>query len=148
MRLTLNPFLSSPQLIIGHEVPARMRELLSHTALEPPDRPAPPSRSDETRSLVQPDVWGTVRSRRRKRRTARSSVGDWRPSLFAISEEGVEVPESVERKRKVESGRERKRCALGSSPTRHARGGCDLFGFVNDSNPMVIPAFAPTPFMF
>ncbi|GAB4846240.1 hypothetical protein Ancab_025239 [Ancistrocladus abbreviatus] len=109
--------------------------------------PATSPRSEETRSLVlQPLPRSTTsRIRHRKRRSSRSSVGEWRPSLFAISEENDTVsPDKVmaEKKRAIECGRQPKRCAVVSTSQTHGR---NRFG--RDPLPMVVPAFAPTPFM-
>ncbi|KAL9263249.1 hypothetical protein AKJ16_DCAP24061 [Drosera capensis] len=107
-----------------------------------PSSPSSPSlsspKSEETRSLV----------RRRRRRTARG--GEWRPSLLAISEEGT--TESVERKRIVDDRKrvvvERKRCGFeaGAGHHRSHHGGHERFA--NEPIPMVVLAFAHTPFMF
>ncbi|GAB2230659.1 hypothetical protein Droror1_Dr00014940 [Drosera rotundifolia] len=106
-----------------------------------PSSPSSPSlsspKSEETRSLV-----------RRTRRTA--GGGEWRPSLLAISEEGT--TESVERKRIVDDRKrvvvERKRCGFEAGAGRHRshHGGHERFR--NETIPMVVPAFASTPFMF
>ncbi|KAL9262186.1 hypothetical protein AKJ16_DCAP11045 [Drosera capensis] len=107
-----------------------------------PSSPSPSSpKSEETRSLVR-------RMRTRTRRTA--GGGEWRPSLLAISEEVT--TESVERKWTVDDRKrvvvERKRCGLeaGTGHHRSYHGGHERFR--NEPIPMVVPAFASTPFMF
>ncbi|GMH05689.1 hypothetical protein Nepgr_007529 [Nepenthes gracilis] len=118
-----------------------------------PSEPSEPAtemspRSEETRSLVLPTPLprrDAIDRVRRRKRPARSSVSEWRPSLLAISEETVVgAPEKLEWKRTVESGRQPKRHADSTAPIRgHGR---DFFG--HDHHPTVVPAFSPIPFMF
>ena len=86
---------------------------------------------------------------RRSRSPKSVGGGDWRPTLFVISEDTVVPPpekkvaveqqqqQQQHKKKKVES----KRC----SASVHVRGH-DSFG--HDQYRIAVPAFAPTPFMF
>lgn len=115
--------------------------------LSPPATP----RTEETRSLVSR---ATVS--RRRRRTS-SSTADWRPSLFAISEDNA-VPvgpkkavEDRNRPAKVAvvkpagSRNVNKRCAP-SSVRVNAHSRPHEFG--HNPLPMVVPTFSAAPFMF
>ncbi|KAL9257105.1 hypothetical protein AKJ16_DCAP13342 [Drosera capensis] len=94
------------------------------TPLSPPSTPSTPSSSSssssptssETDTLFLPRS-PTDKNRRRKKPTTRFDVvGEWRPSLYVISEEGVGKRKNGEEKR-VSEKRERrnnrwKRCSL------------------------------------
>ncbi|KAL8144546.1 hypothetical protein V2J09_017578 [Rumex salicifolius] len=125
--------------------------------MDPRTQDSSKSAVEDMRRLASPhtveDAVAAVRStlRRRGRSLARLGTGDWKPSLHAIAEDNVVAPVKARANKAAEqmtraaatARRNGKRCA----PSAHSRGRGDNYS--RDPMPMmVVPTFAPTPFMF
>ncbi|GMI63698.1 hypothetical protein like AT5G54585 [Hibiscus trionum] len=108
-------------------------------------------RREETRSLMAPKM---VAPRKKKKRvkiaTPFSTTSEWKPSLYAISEDNT----MTEKKEKMQSEATtttadravKRKSTSGSRSKIHVRSHSDDMG--RNSEPVIIPTFSPTPFMF
>ncbi|KAK9024634.1 hypothetical protein V6N11_004792 [Hibiscus sabdariffa] len=108
-------------------------------------------RREETRSLMAPKM---VTQRKKKRRvkvaTPFSMTPEWKPSLYAISEDNV----MTEKREKTQSETTitttnrvmKRKKMLGLRFKIHVRSHNDDMG--RNTEPVVLPTFSPTPFMF
>ncbi|KAE8675225.1 Organic cation/carnitine transporter4 isoform 1 [Hibiscus syriacus] len=111
--------------------------------------PAP--RREETRSLMAPKMAALRKKNKRvKVGTSFSMTPEWKPSLYAISEDNV----MAEKREKMKSEAAttaadravKRKSTSGSRSKIHVRS--DSGDIRRNPEPMAIPTFSPTPFMF
>ncbi|KAK9005932.1 hypothetical protein V6N11_034986 [Hibiscus sabdariffa] len=109
------------------------------------------SRREETRSLMAPKM---VTQRKKKKRvkvaTPFSMTPEWKPSLYAISEDNVMAEKREKTQSKTASTTTnrvmKRKSMLGLCFKIHVRNHSDDMG--RNPEPVVLPTFSPTPFMF
>ncbi|KAL4334341.1 hypothetical protein GQ457_07G013880 [Hibiscus cannabinus] len=107
---------------------------------------------EETRSLMAPKMV-TQRKKKKKRvkvATPFSMTTEWKPSLYAISEDNVMVEKREKTQSKTASTTTnrvmKRKSMLGLCFKIHVRSHNDDMG--RNPEPVVLPTFSPTPFMF
>ncbi|KAG8099734.1 hypothetical protein GUJ93_ZPchr0013g36041 [Zizania palustris] len=85
---------------------------------------------------------------KRRSRPSGSAAAPWKPTLGAISEDGAAVPSTAASKAKAKAREKSKERARAPPPRAAARARADYDDFRHFGAPTVLPAFAPTAFLF
>ncbi|KAG4149926.1 hypothetical protein ERO13_D05G363800v2 [Gossypium hirsutum] len=107
---------------------------------------------EETRSFMAPKMVALKKKKKKrvKVETPFSTTLEWKPSLYVISEDNV-LAEKREKTTPEASttpadGAVKRKSGVGSRSKVHVRSYSDDIG--RNQEPLVIPTFSPTPFMF
>ncbi|TYI85091.1 hypothetical protein E1A91_D05G414500v1 [Gossypium mustelinum] len=101
---------------------------------------------EETRSFMAPKMVALKKKKKKRVKvgTPFSTTLEWKPSLYVISEDNV-LAEKREKTTPADGAVKRK-SGVGSRSKVHVRSYSDDIG--RNQEPLVIPTFSPTPFMF
>ncbi|KAB2032830.1 hypothetical protein ES319_D05G404800v1 [Gossypium barbadense] len=107
---------------------------------------------EETRSFMAPKMVALKKKKKKRVKvgTPFSTTLEWKPSLYVISEDNV-LAEKREKTTPEASttpadGAVKRKSGVGSRSKVHVRSYSDDIG--RNQEPLVIPTFSPTPFMF